>query len=253
MVFAPFTGLDNHYKCVTFAGGLLLKEDVESYSWLFKSFVNAVKKAPRIIITDQDPAMKIAIKDVLPNTRHRLCMWHIMTKVSKKVGAKKINSKSFRKKLANLVWGVNKTVEQFEEQWTAFIEEQSLQNNGWFSDMYAMRSYWIEAYFRDVLLGGLMRTTSISESQNSFFGAYTGYKYTLLELVVQFDTAMETQRYHQMRNDIDSESKSHDMKTPLQIEKHASEYYTLNVFKKVQEEIYSACFNCFIVSMSKGT
>ncbi|KAK6148078.1 hypothetical protein DH2020_018990 [Rehmannia glutinosa] len=32
MVLAPFTGVDNHRRCVTFASGLTLKEDEESYT-----------------------------------------------------------------------------------------------------------------------------------------------------------------------------------------------------------------------------
>ncbi|XP_057770849.1 protein FAR1-RELATED SEQUENCE 5-like [Salvia miltiorrhiza] len=34
MIFAPFTGKDNHGGCVTFAAGLLNREDVSSYSWI---------------------------------------------------------------------------------------------------------------------------------------------------------------------------------------------------------------------------
>ncbi|XP_074266358.1 protein FAR1-RELATED SEQUENCE 5-like [Silene latifolia] len=42
MVFCPFTGVDNHKRCVTFAGGLLRKEDGESFTWLFENFVKAM-------------------------------------------------------------------------------------------------------------------------------------------------------------------------------------------------------------------
>ncbi|CAH9058634.1 unnamed protein product, partial [Cuscuta epithymum] len=65
MVFTPFTGVDNHKKCVTFGAGLLLKEDVESYVWVFHCFLDVVGREPSCIITDQDPSMRIAIeKDV---------------------------------------------------------------------------------------------------------------------------------------------------------------------------------------------
>ena len=65
MVFAPFTGMDNHRKSVTFACGLLMKEDVESYNWLFQKFRDAMMKDPLVLITDQDPAMKVALREVL--------------------------------------------------------------------------------------------------------------------------------------------------------------------------------------------
>ncbi|VFQ96445.1 unnamed protein product [Cuscuta campestris] len=57
MIFASFTGVDNHKKCMTFGFGLLSSEDAESYSWLLRSFMNAMGNAPSCIITDQDPSM----------------------------------------------------------------------------------------------------------------------------------------------------------------------------------------------------
>nr|GEW02586.1 hypothetical protein [Tanacetum cinerariifolium] len=84
MVFVPFTGIDNHLKCVNFGSGMLLKEDTEAYTWLLKSFMTAHEKQPTIVVMDQDGAMKRAIEAVLTESKHRLCMWHIMQKVPAK-------------------------------------------------------------------------------------------------------------------------------------------------------------------------
>lgn len=81
MVFVPFTGIDNHRKSVTLGSGLLKNETTESYIWLLQAF----KKAPNIVVTDQDGAMRRAIESELPDSKHRLCMWHIMQKIPKKV------------------------------------------------------------------------------------------------------------------------------------------------------------------------
>ena len=85
MVFVPFTGIDNHKKCVTFGAGMLLREDTEAYTWLLKSFMKAHGKQPKMIVTDQDGAMKLAIEAVLTESKHRLCMWHITQKIPGKV------------------------------------------------------------------------------------------------------------------------------------------------------------------------
>nr|GFA05203.1 protein FAR1-related sequence 5-like [Tanacetum cinerariifolium] len=84
MVFVPFTGIDNHLKCVNFGSGMLLKEDIEAYTWLLTSFMTTHEKQPTIVVTDQDGAMKRAIEAVRTESKHRLCMWHIMQKVPAK-------------------------------------------------------------------------------------------------------------------------------------------------------------------------
>ncbi|XP_076945395.1 protein FAR1-RELATED SEQUENCE 4-like [Bidens hawaiensis] len=81
MVFVPFTGIDNHNCNVTLGAALLGNETAETYTWLLKCFKDAFGYGPKFFVTDQDPAMKRAIGDIFPDTRHRLCMWHIMDKL----------------------------------------------------------------------------------------------------------------------------------------------------------------------------
>lgn len=85
MIFVPFTGIDNHQKCVTFAIGLLSSETAESYKWLLDVFLSVHVTEPYLVVTDEDPAMKIAVDAVFKTANHRLCMWHIMSKVPGKV------------------------------------------------------------------------------------------------------------------------------------------------------------------------
>nr|GEV33672.1 protein FAR1-related sequence 5-like [Tanacetum cinerariifolium] len=89
MVFVPFTGIDNHRKCVTFGAGMLSNETTKSYKWLLTCFRKAFNKQPRLVITDQDPAAKNAIASVLNESTHKLCMWHITNKLSLKVSTDK--------------------------------------------------------------------------------------------------------------------------------------------------------------------
>ncbi|KAH6826134.1 hypothetical protein C2S53_001571 [Perilla frutescens var. hirtella] len=72
MIFTPFTGKDNHGKCVTFGAGLLSGENGESYAWLFERFLKCMGHSPSLIITDQDLGMKSAIAQVFLGSRHRL-------------------------------------------------------------------------------------------------------------------------------------------------------------------------------------
>ena len=85
MVFVPFTGIDNHRRCVTLGAALLSDETAESFVWLLQTFLKAFGTQPKMIVTDQDAAMKIAVSTVLTESRHRLCMWHINRKLPIKV------------------------------------------------------------------------------------------------------------------------------------------------------------------------
>ena len=49
--------------------------------YLFEKFLEAMEgHEPTLIITDQDPAMKVAIVKIFNSSTHRFCMWHIMKK-----------------------------------------------------------------------------------------------------------------------------------------------------------------------------
>lgn len=85
MVFVPFTGVNNHWKNVTFAAGLLAKENYKNFKWLINTFKKVMGRAPRCVSTDQCAAIKKALNKWWRQTKHRLCMWHIMNKLPTKV------------------------------------------------------------------------------------------------------------------------------------------------------------------------
>ncbi|CAI9263758.1 unnamed protein product [Lactuca saligna] len=169
MVFVPFTGIDNHKRCVTFGAGLLSREDTDSYIWLLKSFLKAFGKQPLLVLSDQDPPMKKAIETVFPQSIHRLCMWHITSKLPLKVSLNIVNNPEFRKKFNFLIWNSRLEVDDFE----------------------------IPAFFKHIPLSGLMRTTSRSENENSAFHQNTHYGSTLVHFMMSFKAAMEKQRFTQ--------------------------------------------------------
>ncbi|GJU91271.1 FAR1-related sequence 5-like protein [Tanacetum coccineum] len=249
MVFVPFTGINHHNRCITFASGLLSDETVGAYKWLLEEFKNAFGKDPNVVITDQDPSMKIAIPECFPNTRHRLCMWHIMQKLVTKVGTAICNKTDFKRRICDIVWTDQILPYEFEREWEIMIKDFQLDDNKWLQDMFDIRESWIPAFLRDELMAGLMRTTSRSESENHFFGKWTSPHLTLVEFLSHYDTVIEYQRYIERKNDHDSRYKNLKLKTDLQIEKEASTFYTRTVFFDVQDEIYASYSHCMSVNV----
>ncbi|KAH6812267.1 hypothetical protein C2S51_026029 [Perilla frutescens var. frutescens] len=194
MIFAPFTGKDNHGKCVMFSASLLSGENHESYEWVFEKFKECMGGSPRTMIRDQDPAMKIAIDRVLPTTRHHLCMWHIMLRVPDRSPSRLKHDDAFKKRLNDIVWTNMIEHQEFEEKWKSVMVDFDLTEHSWFRSLFEIRQYWIPAYFRDYAISGLCRTTSISESMNSFFSIYLNLGSNLVEFLMHFDSAMDAQR-----------------------------------------------------------
>ncbi|XP_021985613.1 protein FAR1-RELATED SEQUENCE 5-like [Helianthus annuus] len=129
IVFVPFTGIDNHYRNVTLGAGLLSSESIESYKWLLNSFLKSFGRQPKVVVTNQDPAMKQAIEEVFPTSRHQLCMWHIMKKVADKVGHELCNNDEFKRKMCDIVWTDSIEPEEFERQWELVMIEFEFMNH----------------------------------------------------------------------------------------------------------------------------
>ncbi|BAS93676.1 Os05g0370100, partial [Oryza sativa Japonica Group] len=95
-----------------------------------------------------------------------------------------------------------------------------------FSTKFDQRRSWVPAYFSDIPLLGLLRTTSRSESADSFFSRLIGWKLALVEFWLRLDAALEEQRHKELEEDNITLHTIRNLKTEWVIEKHASEFFT---------------------------
>ncbi|XP_035837194.1 protein FAR1-RELATED SEQUENCE 5-like [Helianthus annuus] len=213
MIFVPFTGVDHHKNCVTFAAALLYDETIESFTWMLEQFLETHVKQPRLVLTDQDPAMKQAIAKVFNESVHRLCMWHIMDKLPHKIDGD-------------------------------VLQNTNLRRHKWLSDMFSIRDQWVPGYFRDIPMCCLMKTTSRCESSNALFKVNSSASNTLVQFMLCFEIPIDGQRYRQRVSEHKTESISAALSTPLPIEAHAALVYTRSIFKEVPKEISKALLSC---------
>nr|GEW60380.1 FAR1 DNA binding domain, zinc finger, SWIM-type, MULE transposase domain, FHY3/FAR1 family [Tanacetum cinerariifolium] len=199
MVFVPFVGINHHNRCITFASGLLADETV-------------------------DPSMKIAIAECFPDTRHRLCMWYIMMKLGTKVGATLCNTTDFKRRIYDIVWTDQISLEIFKREWECVINDFELGENKWLGDMFDLKESWIHVYLTDVHMAGLMRTTSRFKSENYFLA-------------------------YQKENEHDLRYKTPAFKTDLPLKKEACKLYTRTLFFDVQDEMFTSYKYCIALSV----
>ncbi|XP_074324302.1 protein FAR1-RELATED SEQUENCE 5-like [Apium graveolens] len=127
MPFVPFTGVNHHYQSVKFGFALMRDGHASTFQWIFRTWLECVgNKPPMTIITDQDQSMTSAIEDVLPNTTHLLCSWHISKKFPDKLVHYYSAFPEFKKDFNHCIYN-SLTEDIFEASWESFVDKYYLQ------------------------------------------------------------------------------------------------------------------------------
>ncbi|KAJ9560277.1 hypothetical protein OSB04_005437 [Centaurea solstitialis] len=218
MVYVPFTGIDNHKNCVTLGAGILDSEDGKAFKWLLEAFLKSFGKQPKLVVTDQCPAIKQAVREIFKESRHRFCMWHISEKLPAKVKHNVLSNGDFKKRFHCLIWDEIIDANEFKERWTSLMTEFSLQGHKWLKYMFKNRHRRIPSFYRDIPMARLMRTTSRSESENSFLSQFFHYVATLMKFIDSFDSAMDKQRNNHRLLNHKTKTTLPKLLTPLPIE-----------------------------------
>ena len=119
----------------------------------------------------------------------------------------------------------------------------------WFRDMFRDRIYWVPAYFKNMPMHGLMKTTSRSESANSYFDKFTDNAHFLVYFMMNYDVEIAKQRNNQREMEHGSKIATYEFNIPTEIERHAAKVYTKTIFLEVRKELHEAAWSCSIDSM----
>ncbi|XP_026438811.1 protein FAR1-RELATED SEQUENCE 5-like [Papaver somniferum] len=235
MPFAPFTGTNHYHQSVTFGFALLRDETEETFTWLFKTWLEATGGNPPIsILTDQDQDMTSAIATVFLSSRHCFCSGHIKKKFGEKL-SHVFYKKSKFKKTVKAVTRFTYTTQEFENQWEAMLREFGLVEDVWLHDLFEIREKWIPAYNRGTFFAG-MNSTQRSDSIISFFDHSVNSRTCLLEFVESCGQALERMYIRERYEDYKSIHVKRIFASQDLLVKHASPIYTKNMFMKVHEQ-----------------
>nr|CAD1836972.1 unnamed protein product [Ananas comosus var. bracteatus] len=235
-----FVGMNHHGQLVLFGCGLLSDETVESYTWLFRAFLTCVLGCyPGAVITDHCKSIQDAVAEVFPQARHRLCLSLIMRKLSEKFkgfGEFKTIKKAFKK-----VSYDSFRAGDFEEAWRKMIEKNELEGNEWLDSLYANKHLWVPVFLKDKFWAG-MSISQRGKSVTSFFDSCVYPKTSLKQFLSKYEAIIQS-KYKKEAHD-DSESFH---KTPLTIskfymEEQLSKLYTVNMFRKFQDELKATMY-----------
>ncbi|KAG6437663.1 hypothetical protein SASPL_102585 [Salvia splendens] len=99
-------------------------------------------------------------------------------------------------------------------------------------------------------MNSLIKTTSISKSQNIFFKRYSKSRSNLVEFLMNYNNALDGQRSNNNRLEYLDFNTIPTLKTNSALEKHTSTIYSDSGFKLIQSEIEEAVDNVTMVTVS---
>ncbi|KAJ0479403.1 putative FHY3/FAR1 family protein [Helianthus annuus] len=109
--------------------------------------------------------MKQIVQQVFTASRHRLCMWYIMRKLPTKISGDLLRNTNVRACIHRLVWNVYIKQSTFETRWADLLETFALDENQCLKEMHEIRERWAPAYFRDIPMYCLIKTTHAARAQ----------------------------------------------------------------------------------------
>ena len=200
MPFAPILGTNHHKQTIIFGAALIFNETIESFVWLFETFLTAMSgKHPSTIFTDQDAAMAGAVAYVFPNTSHRLCLFHIYVNAATHLAH--VIHKHPEKFLLDFKRCVyeDRSEAIFIEKWNELLSEYKLEENKWMENLYDLRKKWAAVY-RDSFTAD-MNSTQRSEGMNNVFKKRFRRRLGLSELLAECEKVSASLRENELDAD----------------------------------------------------
>ncbi|XP_056685504.1 protein FAR1-RELATED SEQUENCE 5-like [Spinacia oleracea] len=250
LICAPIVGINNHWNNYMFGCAFIGDEKIESFVWLLQTFKKSMGgKSPISIFTDQDAAMNNAINQVFPDSRHRLCVWHLHQNAITRFGALK-RDPTFKKTFNYCLYKCV-TVVEFETNWRSILQQYELIGEEWFTNVYDLREKWCPALSKDFFSAGIL-SSQRSESTNHAIGFRenrTTSFYRLFKGTIQRWRSTEKQVEFSCSKSVPSSA------LPLSgLLKHASEVYTLSLFRDFEEEFgYSIATTAKLIWKQENT
>lgn len=252
MPLALFVGVNHHFQPMLLGCALVADESRSTFGWLMRTWLRAMgRQAPRVIITDQDNALKAAIEEVFPNSRHCFSLWHVFEKMPEILAHVIQCHENFEAKFNKCVFK-SWTEEQFDLRWWKMVSRFELQDYEWVRTLYDDRKKWVPTYMRETFFAGLSAIQR-TESINSFLDKYIHKKITLKEFLKQYGTVLQNRFEEEAVADFDTWHKQPALKSPSPWEKQVSTIYTHAIFKKFQVEVLGVVGCHFKKESENGT
>ncbi|XP_048501273.2 protein FAR1-RELATED SEQUENCE 5-like [Beta vulgaris subsp. vulgaris] len=235
LICGAFVGINNHWKNIMFGCCFLSDETIDTFVWLFEVFKKCMGGVcPVSIFTDQDQAMSNALSQVFPNTRARLCQWHLYQNAVSHFGTLKSDD-TFSDAFKKCLRGCYDSVE-FEASWDYMMKKYGLEGDKWFARLYQLKDKWSTALSKDFFSAGIL-SSQRSESTNNAIGFQASKTTSLYDFFGMFQNTISRWRQTETNDEfVDSKSVPKSYFPMTGMLRHASQIYTATMFRDFEQE-----------------
>lgn len=230
LLLGVWFGIDNHGKPIFLGCVLLQDESSDSFIWALQTFLRFMRgRCPQTILTDIDSSLRDAIARELPNTKHVICSWHVLSKLSSwfslPLGSQYEEFKAEFDMLFHL-----EGIEEFEHQWNHLVARFGLASDKHVAMLFSYRTSWPLSYIRGYFLARSM-TAEFYQSLDAFLKRILTGQTCLQLFFDQVGFAAD------LRNQSREGLQYMHIKTCLPIEENARSILTPYAFNALQHEI----------------
>ncbi|XP_024031341.1 protein FAR1-RELATED SEQUENCE 5-like [Morus notabilis] len=242
--FAPFIGINHHKQMMIFGAALLYDETVESYKWLFQTFIEAMSgKKPKTIFTDQDEVMAEAIGSVFPGTHHRMCVWHVYQNALKQLGYMFAGSSSFGSDLSSCFFDQEEE-DDFSNAWNAMLDLHGLWENEYLHGIYEDREKWAIPYGRHIFSADI-ESALRCEIFTSNLRKHLKPDSDVILLLKHLAKVVNDLHYKELEANYDMTQRPSRIMGDVILLKQARDIYTPPIFELLQQG-YETCLNIVV-------
>lgn len=230
LLLGVWFGISNHGRAIFLGCALLQDETSQSFSWALQVFIQFMRGGqPQTIVTDIDSGLRDSIAMEMPNTKHIICVWQVLSKLSSwfslSLGSQYAEFRPRFDMLCHL-----ENVEDFEHQWNHLIGQFGLGTDKHIALLFSYRTSWPFCYTRNFFLARSL-TSEYLKSVESFLKNILSMQTCLQSFFEQVGIAASF-GYQNL-----DELLYLPMKTGLPLEEHARSILTPYAFNVVQNEM----------------
>lgn len=234
-----FIGVNHHIQPTLLGCGLIADETLYTFIWLMQSWCLAMGgRIPKVLLTDQNEAIKAAVPLVFPETHHYFHLWHILERLPRRLDYLSTWHEAFTGKLNKCIYR-SWSEEKFEKRWWKLTGRFNLQEDEWFQSLYEDRKLWVPVFIKDVSFAGLSAALR-SESLNSFFDRYIHGETSLRDFIGKYESILEDRYEEEAKANFDAWHETPELKSPSPFEKQMLLVYSHEIFRKFQMEVLGA-------------